>query len=167
MGPGPLLGPGLADLAATPVLALALARLVAIDLREHRLPDRLTLPLLALGLALGAWRAGGVPGAELIGAAAGLAVFAALGSAHHALRGREGLGLGDAKLLAAAGAWLGWRPLPALVLAASLAALAWTAARGVRGPLAFGPWLALAFLGLWLLRLADFPPAATFLWPPP
>jgi leader peptidase (prepilin peptidase) / N-methyltransferase len=143
-----------ADLALTPLLVAVLALLARIDLRERRLPDRLTLPLLLAGLALAAWRVGGVPLDALIGAAAGFLVFWAVGDAHFRLRGVEGLGLGDAKLLAAAGAWLGWRPLPLLVLLAALLALLWALAAQRRGPLAFGPWLAGAFFLLWLRHLA-------------
>ncbi len=153
----------LADLLATPVLGAMLLALARTDLREGRLPDRLTLPLALLGLGLAALRVRGVPVAEVIGAAAGYAVFWALGEAHHRLRGQEGLGLGDAKLLGAAGAWLGWRALAPLVLVAASGALAWAALEAARreagrGPsrrgLAFGPWLALALMLLWLLRLA-------------
>ena len=145
----------LLDLAATPLLALALAALAVVDLRERRLPDRLTLPLLACGLALAAWRAGGWPLAEMAGAAGGFLAFWAMGEAHLRRRGVEGLGLGDAKLLAAAGAWLGWRPLPGVVLVAALGALAFALARRPEGrALAFGPWLGLGIMIAWGLRLA-------------
>jgi leader peptidase (prepilin peptidase)/N-methyltransferase len=144
----------IADFLATPVLIALLAALTCIDLRERRLPDRLTLPLLGLGLALAARRTNGLPIAELAGAGVGFLLFWALGEAHYRLRGVEGLGLGDAKLLAAGGAWLGWRDLPVLILVAALGGLAaamW--GRGRRREIAFGPWLALAFAILWLLRL--------------
>ncbi len=141
----------LASLIATSGLAVALAALSWIDLRERRLPDRITLPLIVLGLALFAWREHAIPVAGLVGATAGFVLFWALGELHFRLRGIEGLGLGDAKLLAAAGAWLGWRALPALILIAALAALAWTLlGQPHRRDIAFGPWLALAFLSLWL-----------------
>ena len=112
-----------ASLLLTPVLTLVLAALARNDQRERRLPDRLTLPLLGMGLVLAIWRAGGVPLSELVGAGGGFLLFWALGEAHLRLRGTDGLGLGDAKLLAA-GAWLGWRALPALILIAALGALA-------------------------------------------
>lgn len=148
----------MADLAATPILGAVLLTLARFDLREGRLPDRLTLPLGALGLLLAAWRASGVPLAEIAGASGGFALFWVLGEVHFRLRGIEGLGQGDAKLLGAAGAWLGWRDLPFLVLAAALGALAFAllARRRPRDhprELAFGPWLAAAFMGLWLGRL--------------
>ena len=143
-----------ADLLATPVLIALLAAMALVDLRERRLPDRLTLPLAALGLVLAAWRTGGLPLAELAGAGVGYLLFWGLGEAHHRLRGTEGLGLGDAKLLAAAGAWLGWRDLPLVILLAALGALAFALlARNRKTEIAFGPWLAMAFLVLWLRHL--------------
>jgi leader peptidase (prepilin peptidase)/N-methyltransferase len=73
------------------------------------------------------------------------------------LRGREGLGGGDAKLLAASGAWLGATTLPQVVLLAALSALAAAACLrlagirlGVHSALPFGPFLALATWALWL-----------------
>jgi prepilin signal peptidase PulO-like enzyme (type II secretory pathway) len=138
----------------TPVLAMVLIKLSLVDLREQRLPDWLTLPLAAAGLILAAWRTGEVPTPELIGAGSGFLLFWALGEAHYRLRGTEGLGLGDAKLLGAAGAWLGWRDLPLVILIAALGALAAAAAGRLRQrDIPFGPWLAAAFIALWLARL--------------
>jgi prepilin signal peptidase PulO-like enzyme (type II secretory pathway) len=152
----------LPDLWLTPFLFAVLVWLSWVDLREHRLPDAGTLPLLVLGLALAFGRQGGLPWAELIGAAAGFGLFWAIGAAYFRWRGQDGLGLGDAKLLAAAGAWLGWAALPGLVLAAALLGLgaALVLGRTADRPLAFGPALALAFAGLWLSRLALGWPAA-------
>lgn len=152
------------DILLTPVLAAMLLALALIDRRERRLPDRLTLPLIALGLALAARRAGVVPMPELVGAGAGFAAFWVIGEVHYRLRGIEGLGLGDAKLLAAAGAWLGWRDLPLLMLLATLSALAIVALTHLvrrsstsheppTREIAFGPWLCAAFMALWLVRL--------------
>ncbi|WP_226783069.1 prepilin peptidase [Oceaniglobus trochenteri] len=141
----------MADLLATLPLILVLGRLSWIDAREHRIPDRLSLPLLAAGLALAAWRMGGVPPGALAGAVTGWAVFAGLGALFHRRYGAEGLGRGDAKLLGAAGAWLGLGALPLLVLFAALAALCRVFLRPAPkdAPIAFGPWLSLAFLVLW------------------
>jgi leader peptidase (prepilin peptidase)/N-methyltransferase len=133
------------------LLALAL-----IDLRSWRLPDMLTLPLIAFGLAA-AWF-DLLPEIDLsdalLGAAAGYLVLAGIAWLYRRLRQREGLGLGDAKLLAAAGAWLGPASLAWVILLAAPLGLILALAR--RTPLKgdsavpFGPPLALAF---WLLFL--------------
>jgi leader peptidase (prepilin peptidase)/N-methyltransferase len=138
------------------LLALAL-----VDLRLLVLPDVMTLPLAALGLGLAA-------GAELLGwpmrtptlgdASAGAATGGAglwlVGRAYAAWRKREGLGFGDAKLAAAAGAWLGWQPLPTLLLLAALGTLAGAATARVPmradTALPLGPGLAGAFFALYL-----------------
>lgn len=135
-------------------LALALARLCVIDIRERRLPDAITLPLTAAGLCHGAWEAAGWPADRILGAAVGFLIFWLLGELFWRWRGVEGLGQGDAKLLAAAGAWLGWEALPLVVLGAALGALAVELARGGAAGrrIAFGPWLALAFWALWIWR---------------
>ncbi|MEP3022290.1 MAG: A24 family peptidase [Sulfitobacter sp.] len=87
-----------------------LGLLVRIDLREKRLPDRYTLPLIVLGLSLNAYAGGTLPVGEIWGAIVGYVTFWALGSLFFRLRGQEGLGLGDAKLLAAAGRGWGLAP---------------------------------------------------------
>lgn len=142
------------------VLGWWLLALALIDLRAWLLPDTLTLPLLAAGLAAAAM--GLPPGTSLAnavgGAAAGYAALAGLGYVYRRLRGREGLGLGDAKLLGAAGAWLGLDSLPWVVLAAALLGLVLALAQ--RQPMRaetavpFGPALALAFWAVFLLLAA-------------
>lgn len=139
------------------LLALAL-----IDLRLWLLPDALTLPLIAIGLLLAGLREvapmlpAPPPTDALLGAALGYAGFALLGWLYRRLRNREGLGLGDAKLLAAAGAWLGTAPLPLVIFLAGLFGLVLALAqrRPLRGETAvpFGPALALAF---WLAYAAQ------------
>lgn len=135
------------------LLALAL-----IDLRSWRLPDALTLPLAALGM-VAAWFGllpGLTPTSALLGAGAGYLALAAVAWAYRRWRGRDGLGLGDAKLLAAAGAWLGPADLPHVVLLAALSGLLMALAR--RMPLRadsevpFGPPLAAAFWVVFLWR---------------
>ncbi|HUK61555.1 MAG TPA: A24 family peptidase [Stellaceae bacterium] len=138
-------------------LGWTLMTLALIDLEHQILPDLLTLPLVAAGLAV-AWFA--VPQViidNLAGAAVGFALFAIIAWAYRRWRGREGLGAGDAKLLAALGAWDGASGLPSIILIASLAALAGAlAARSFRlkGALQdrvpFGPALALAGWIVWL-----------------
>lgn len=140
-------------------LCLTLALLAIYDLRFFILPDTLTLPLLITGLTAGLLvsdTAGVTPGARLAGAAGGYLALYLLNKIYQAWRGRDGLGLGDAKLMAAAGAWLGLWALPALMLIASLLGLA--AGLGIlllRRPqaeplvLPFGPFISAAFLFLW------------------
>ena len=138
-----------------------------IDWRTFRLPDRLTLPLLLAGLlACAATDPQALPD-RAAAAAAGWLAFRLLSAAYHRLRGRPGLGAGDAKLLAAGGAWLGLADLPLMVLCGALAtlalALALAAIRGrghLRPDLAipFGPGLALALWALWLCLTPDAPP---------
>jgi leader peptidase (prepilin peptidase)/N-methyltransferase len=94
---------------------------------------------------------------HLAGAAAGWGALAALAFAYRRLRGVDGIGQGDAKLLGAAGAWLGWRPLPSVILIACAVAFVWVGIQAVvrgRGALgdrlAFGAPLCLAIWIVWL-----------------
>lgn len=138
-------------------LGWTLLALAAIDLRHYLLPDVLTLPLIPTGLAV-AWLiepAGLVD--HVIGAVAGLGGFALIAWLYRRLRRREGLGLGDAKLLAGGGAWLGWQALPSVVVIAAAAALAVALAGALAGAklaattrIAFGPYLALGIWAVWL-----------------
>jgi leader peptidase (prepilin peptidase) / N-methyltransferase len=137
-------------------LAWALLTLAAIDVLAFRLPDVLTLPLIAAGLLVSLvvtkdiW-------AHIAGAIIGYCVFAAIGWAFARVRGHEGLGLGDAKLAAAAGAWLAWAPLPSVVLIACAVGFLWVAVMAIaRGRAAlteripFGVALAIAIWVVWL-----------------
>ncbi len=154
--PAALAAPGwLAPVSA--LLGLALLALALADLRAMLLPDALTLPLLAAGLAVAAVE--GALAERAIGAAAAGGLGAAVALLYARLRGREGLGWGDVKLLAAAGAWLGWRALPDYLLLAAgagiLAALALRAsgragALRAESELPFGLFLAAALQILWL-----------------
>lgn len=145
-----------AGLGLTVGLGLALAAITLIDLRSLRIPDWLSLPLQAIGLTLAFFCQlvpGGRPVDHLIGAGAGYLLFAAIGAAFFRLRQIEGLGLGDAKLFAAAGAWLGWQGLPQVLLIAAFGGLGQALLRPPARrplPLAFGPWIALGFFAIWL-----------------
>ena len=136
-------------LAAAQFAACAiLLTLAVIDVRCGLLPDALTLPLLWAGLLL-AWAGVGVGLHDaVVAAAAGYALLRGTDKVFEICRRRPGLGGGDMKLFAALGAWLGWAPLPAVLLAACVAGVlfAWAGSgRGVwRASLAFGPFLALA-----------------------
>jgi leader peptidase (prepilin peptidase)/N-methyltransferase len=151
--------PGAAGLAGA-VLGWGLLALAALDLRHFWLPDKLTLPLLGCGLAIGAAGIGPSLNDRLIGAAAGYLVLRLVAFAYRRLRGRHGLGGGDAKLLAAIGAGLGWRDLPLVLLLASLAGIvavlvAISLGRTMQATtkLPFGPLLAGAAWLVWLASL--------------
>jgi leader peptidase (prepilin peptidase) / N-methyltransferase len=140
------------------VLGWWLLALAWIDVRSWLLPDALTLPLVIAGLAAaGAFDPEGLTD-RAFGAAAGYLGLRALAIIYRALRGRDGLGGGDAKLLAAAGAWVGLRALPQVVLLAALAGLLAAACLrlagvrlGAQSALPFGPFLALAIWLIWLM----------------
>lgn len=139
------------DAALAALFLLTLIALAFIDHETGYLPDALTLPLLAAGLAANITGRFVSLKDAAIGAAAGYLAFLALAAGYRALRGREGLGWGDAKLLAALGAWCGWVMLPPIVLAASVMALALAAAGALTGrkidaatPIRFGPALCAA-----------------------
>jgi len=138
-------------------LAVALLLIAVIDAEHFWLPNILTLPLGAAGLAASAFIGPGSFVDHLIGAVLGFAVLAGLAALYKRLRGRDGLGGGDARLLAAIGAWVGWAGLPSVVVWASLAGLSWVLARIVarRAPsldtaLPYGTYLA---IGAWLTWL--------------
>jgi leader peptidase (prepilin peptidase)/N-methyltransferase len=145
-------------LLASCALGWTLLTLAAIDQRHFLLPDTLTLPLIPAGLVVAFAIEPALLGPHVVGAFAGFTAFALIAFAYRRLRGREGLGLGDAKLLAAAGAWLGWQALPGVVALGALCALTVALARSVTGDrlsattkIAFGSYLALAFWLVWLL----------------
>ncbi len=152
-----LVAPMTPVLAASLVLAGTLVTLTAIDVVVYRLPDPLTLPLVVGGLIVATWLPDGRLVDHLIGAVAGYGVLAALQWGFERVRGHEGIGLGDAKLLAAAGAWLGWSPLPSVLLIACAAAFLQLSMMTIiqrrsafRDRLAFGGPLCLATWIVWL-----------------
>lgn len=129
---------------------LVLLALSVIDFRTYLLPDALTLPLLWLGLVYQLLFQPYMLGDAVIGAMAGYLSLWSFYWLFKLVTGKEGMGYGDFKLLAALGAWLGWPFLPLLlVLSAGLGAIVGLAAQAfspaLRGkPLPFGPFLALA-----------------------
>ena len=134
--------------------AVALFFLIALaetDRRTTYLPDALSMPFLWIGL-LANLDGRFVPLKDaVIGAVAAYAAFALIAVAYRRLRGREGLGDGDAVLLAGIGAWCGWQVLPLVVLAGAAATLLWAGARRItakplamQDAIAFGPGLCLA-----------------------
>ena len=141
-------------LASDGLLGWTLLALAWIDAQTLLLPDALTLPLLAAGLAEAFALAPETLADRALGAAAGWGGLAALGWLWRRLRHRDALGEGDAKLLGAGGAWLGWAALPDTLALAALAGIVAALAQHGRAaaarPVAFGPWLALA---IWVVRL--------------
>ena len=132
------------------LLTWALIALTMIDIDHQLLPDNITLPLLWLGLLLNiSGTYASLPDA-VIGAIAG---YLSLWSVYWLFRlvtGKEGMGYGDFKLLAALGAWLGWQALPMIVLLSSLVGavlgglMMLLQRRGKDIPMPFGPYLAIA-----------------------
>ncbi len=139
------------------ILCWSLLALAVIDLDHQLLPDSITLPLLWAGLIFSLFSAP-VAGTELfpdprssiIGGAAG---YLSLWSIYHLFRlitGKEGMGYGDFKLLAALGAWMGWQMLPVIiVMSAAVGAVSGLAMILFGGhqrqvPIPFGPYLAAA-----------------------
>ncbi len=114
------------------VLGWVLLTLAVLDARHFWLPDALTLPLAGLGLMVAPWITGVTIVDAAIGAAVGYAALLVIALAYRRLRGRDGLGLGDAKLLGAIGAWFGWQALPFVLLAASVTGLVWALAIAAR-----------------------------------
>ncbi|MEV3822387.1 prepilin peptidase [Aeromonas dhakensis] len=137
-------------LLAALLLTWVLVALTFIDLDKMLLPDQLTLPLLWGGLLFNL-TGGFVPLADaVIGAMAGYLVLWSLYWAFKLLTGKEGMGYGDFKLLAALGAWLGWQALPIVLLLSSLVgAIIGISLILLRNhhqgkPIPFGPYLAIA-----------------------
>jgi leader peptidase (prepilin peptidase)/N-methyltransferase len=137
------------------VVTWFLIAMTFIDLDHQLLPDSLTLPLLWLGLlaSLGSTTAGGAgppvdPRSAIIGAAAGYLSLWSVFQLFRLATGKEGMGYGDFKLLAALGAWLGWQMLlPIVLLSALVGAVVGLAMIALRrhqaaNPMPFGPFLA-------------------------
>ncbi len=138
-------------------LGWTLLALALIDVRAMELPDRLTLPLIPAGLAV-AWAVGADRLAHhAAGAAAGFLLVVLVGLAYRLARRREGIGFGDAKLMAAAGAWVSWEGLAGVLLLAAVGGLVGALARArlagaasIARPLPFGPYIAGALWLTWL-----------------
>jgi leader peptidase (prepilin peptidase)/N-methyltransferase len=142
-------GPTWQGLAACALL-WTLTALAFIDADTQLLPDDITLPLVWAGLVVNLFGLFVPLGEAVIGAVAGYLSLWLVYWAFKLIRGKEGMGYGDFKLLAALGAWLGWKTLPAIVLLSSaVGAVIGIALIALQGrdhatPLPFGPYLALA-----------------------
>ncbi len=140
------------------VLAGLLVALSVIDLKTFRLPNVLTFTLIGTGLIEGWIRYEGLPEGiwggftdRLIGAAVGYLVFVAVEKGFKHITGKDGMGRGDAKLLAGGGAWCGWMVLPYIVMIASFMGLIAALFPSFRkaGRIPFGPFLALGIISVW------------------
>jgi leader peptidase (prepilin peptidase)/N-methyltransferase len=150
--------------AAACVLLWTLLALTMIDADTQLLPDDLTLPLVWAGLIVNLWGLFAPLASAVIGAVAGYLTLWAIYWLFKLIRGKEGMGYGDFKLLAALGAWLGWTMLPLIVLLSSVVgAVIGIALIAFKGrdhdlPMPFGPFLAIAgaialFFGPQLVKL--------------
>ena len=132
------------------VFVWSMIALSFIDFDTFYLPDDITLPLLWAGLMLNIGAVFTDLPSAVIGAAAGYLVLWVVFWAFKWATGKEGMGYGDFKLLAAIGAWLGWKVLPLVVLLSSFVGavigvmLIVLARRGRNVPIPFGPYLAIA-----------------------
>ena len=132
------------------LLVWALIALAAIDLDTQLLPDAITLPLLWLGLALNLWGNYTDLSSAVTGAMLGYLALWSVFWLFKLATGKEGMGYGDFKLLAALGAWLGWQMLPAIILLSSVVGamvgitLLVATRHGRNVPIPFGPYLAAA-----------------------
>ena len=138
-------------------LGWTLLALAAMDLRALVLSDYLTLPLIAAGLVVVAWLDLAQVPNHLAAAAVGGLLIVAVAWAYRRIRGRDGLGMGDAKLMAAAGAWVGLEGLGAVMLYGVAATLILVLVKGASGDtvaaetaVPLGAGLA---AGLWLVWL--------------
>ncbi len=140
-------GFGVAALAAM-LFCWCMIALTFIDVDTQLLPDSITLPLLWAGLLLNLRGTFADLPSAVIGAVAGYLVLWLVYWLFKLATGKEGMGFGDFKLLAAIGAWLGWKMLPLVILASSLVGavvgigLIALARRGRDVPIPFGPYLA-------------------------
>lgn len=142
---------------ASAALYLNLWALTLFDIRSFRLPNLLTAVLFVTGFAHAYVAPRFGFGDHIIGALVGLLLFPVINAVYKRLRGRDGIGLGDAKLLAGIGAWLGWPALPFVLLAASISGLLFgiygVATKRVKiteTRIPFGPFLC---FGCWLVWL--------------
>jgi leader peptidase (prepilin peptidase)/N-methyltransferase len=131
------------------IFTFALIALTFIDFDTQLLPDDITLPLLWIGLLFNLNSGFTDLKSAVIGAMAGYLVLWCVFWLFKIIRGKEGMGYGDFKLLAAIGAWFGWKLLPAVILLSSTLgaiigiALIVVTKRGKEVPMPFGPFLAI------------------------
>ena len=146
-----------AALLPTCLLGWALLALAWIDARTLTLPHVITVPLTLAGLVSSGLLIHEIPWMQIVGAVVGFTSFLGISVLFRRIRGRDGLGLGDAFLLAAGGAWVGLEGLASVVLIASGLGLLWVLSLRLVGRatifsthISFGPFLA---VGIWIVWL--------------
>jgi leader peptidase (prepilin peptidase)/N-methyltransferase len=156
-------GPNLQGLTAL-LLTGFLIVMAGIDYDHQLLPDNLTLPLMWLGIVLAFWSMHADLPSSVAGAIAGYLVLWSIYHVFRLLTGKEGMGYGDFKLLAALGAWMGWQMLPLIVLLSSVVGAAFGLVLMGTGrlkrdkPMPFGPFIAAAgwIALIWGKDIVDF-----------
>ena len=156
-------GPTLQGAAAL-LLTSALVAMAGIDIDHQLLPDNLTMPLLWAGILLSFWSVFADLESSVSGAIAGYLVLWSIYHLFRLVTGKEGMGYGDFKLLAALGAWLGWQMLPLVVIFSSVVgavvglALIGSGRLKRDKPMPFGPFIAAAgwIALIWGQDIVDF-----------
>ncbi len=162
-------GPTLQGLGAM-ALSAALIALTGIDADHQLLPDNLTLPLLWAGILVNLNGLFADLGSSVVGAIAGYLILWSIYQVFRLLTGKEGMGYGDFKLLAAVGAWLGWQMLPLIILLSSVVGatvgivLLATGKLDREKPMPFGPFIAAAgwIAMIWGQQIMDHYTRTTF-----
>ncbi len=143
---------------AAVAFSMILLTMAMIDVDTQLLPDSMTLPLLWLGLAVNLFGLFSPLRDAVVGAMLGYLLLWSVYWLFKLVTGKEGMGYGDFKLLAALGAWFGWQSIPAIILLSSIVGavvgigLIILAKRGREVPMPFGPYLAGAGLLMLYLR---------------
>ena len=156
-------GPSVQGLSAL-VLTSFLIAMTGIDIDHQLLPDNLTIPLMWLGIVLSFWAVHADLESSVIGAIGGYLFLWGIYHLFRLLTGKEGMGYGDFKLMAALGAWLGWEMLPLIILLSSVvgavAGLTLMATGRLQKdkPMPFGPFIAAAgwIAMIWGRDILDF-----------
>ena len=142
-------GPNLQGLTALFLTALLIA-MAGIDIDHQLLPDNMTIPLMWAGMLISFWSLHTDLSSSVTGAIAGYLILWSVYHVFRLLTGKEGMGYGDFKLLAALGAWMGWQMLPLIVLLSSVVGavvgviLMGTGRLKKDKPMPFGPFIAAA-----------------------
>ena len=156
-----IISPDPAGLAGAIFGWILLLTLAVLDTEHHWLPDRLTGTLAATGLLAAFVTLSPSIVERLLGGFAGYAILIILALAYRTIRGREGLGGGDPKMLGAIGCWLGWQALPLVLLGASLVGVASVLVQKMSGKkvapdtqIPLGSLMAVSAFPIWLLQSA-------------